>query len=296
MRIFISYARVNWQSVENLDKRLRRYHDVWYDDRLQAGQDWWQTILQRLDWCECFIYVLTPESLASEYCLKEYKEAKRLKRQIVPVQMQPNITLPDDLANIQYTDFANRLFGDALADLIGDLGQLELSRIQSEYIRLKTRNESPSFQDRVKDAAQVDIVGLSLKGLLNNNRALLLDMANSGCKFRLLLVHPDSIVFAPGIDHQIDRKTDISQSKELLKDMQATGNMELGFTSIIPPFGLVITDSDKDRGSVSVEFIAYNLDADKRLLFSITRANDSRGYEFFINQFELLWKDSERQL
>jgi hypothetical protein len=162
---------------------------------------------------------------------------------------------------------------------------------------LKTRNESPSFQDRVQGAAQVDIVGLSLKGLLNTNLAFLLKMANSGCKFRLLLVHPDSIGFAPGIEHQSDRKDDIRQSTEFLKDMQtqATGNLEIGLTSIIPPFSLVIIDPDKDRGSVSVEFIAYKLDADERLLFSITRANDSRGYEFFISQFELLWKDSERQ-
>jgi hypothetical protein len=127
MRIFISYAHVDWQFVKSLAERLRRYHDVWYDDRLHAGQDWWETILQRLDWCECFIYVLTPESLASEYCLKEYEEARRLKRQIVPVRMQPNISLPDALGRIQYADFAERLFEDAMIDLIGDLGRLELS-------------------------------------------------------------------------------------------------------------------------------------------------------------------------
>jgi formylglycine-generating enzyme required for sulfatase activity len=127
MRIFISYAHVDWQFVKNLAERLRRYHDVWYDDRLHAGQDWWQTILQRLDWCECFIYVLTPESLTSKYCLKEYEEAERLERCIVPVRMQSNITLPDDLGRIQYADFADVLFDVALADLIGDLGQIALN-------------------------------------------------------------------------------------------------------------------------------------------------------------------------
>ena len=137
MRLFLSYARVDRQFVQNLAWRLGRYHDVWYDDRLHAGTDWWQTILEKLDWCDCFVYVLSPESLESKYCLDEYAEAKRLDKWIVPVRLQPNIKLPDDLARVQYADFATRIFEDALADLIGDLGVLE-RKLESKDAPKKT--------------------------------------------------------------------------------------------------------------------------------------------------------------
>ena len=125
MRLFISYAHVDWQFVENLARRLSRYHDVWYDDRLHAGVDWWETIQERLRWCDCFLYVLSPESLASEYCQEEYRIARELGRPVLPLRLQGNIELPPELARVQYADFATRMFEDALADLIGDLGVME---------------------------------------------------------------------------------------------------------------------------------------------------------------------------
>ena len=145
MRIFLSYARVDWQFVDNLAARLRRYHDVWFDERLHAGQDWWQAILERLDWCECFVYALSPESLASKYCRDEYVEARNLDKHIVPIRLQPNIELPDTLQRIQYADFATRKFEDALANLIGDLGRLELqTKVQETSAPAKRQKPTPA--------------------------------------------------------------------------------------------------------------------------------------------------------
>ena len=77
MRLFVSYARVDKPSciqvVDTLD-----VHETWYDQRLYAGQDWWKEILRRLDWCEGFIYLLSPDSVNSEVCRKEYELAKSL--------------------------------------------------------------------------------------------------------------------------------------------------------------------------------------------------------------------------
>jgi formylglycine-generating enzyme required for sulfatase activity len=125
MKLFISYAHVDWPFVQNLAQRLGRSHEVWFDDRLHAGTDWWQAILEKLDWCDGFLYVLSPESLASTSCLDEYAEAKRLGKIIIPARLQSNIALPDDLAQVQSVDFADRVFEDALADLMGHVGVLE---------------------------------------------------------------------------------------------------------------------------------------------------------------------------
>ncbi len=140
MRLFISYAHVDWPFVQNLAWRLGRAHKVWYDDRLHAGADWWQMILEKIAWCDAFVYVLSSESLVSKYCLDEYEEACRLGKLIVPLRLQENIELPDRLAKVQYADFATRRFEDALADLLSDLTTLERS------IPKKPRKPRPSPQ------------------------------------------------------------------------------------------------------------------------------------------------------
>jgi len=125
MRLFVSYSHEDRRFVENLAVRLSRAHHIWYDDRLHAGTDWWNKILQKLDWCDCFIYVLSLESLGSRWCQEECAEALRLDKQIVPLRLQPTVTLPNTLGKVQYADFAERSFEDALIDLLSDLSVLE---------------------------------------------------------------------------------------------------------------------------------------------------------------------------
>jgi general L-amino acid transport system substrate-binding protein len=150
MHIFISYAHVDWQFVDKLANRLRRYHDVWFDEHLLAGQDWWQAILEQLDRCECFIYALSPESLASKYCRDEYDEAQNSGKHIIPIRLQPNIELPDTLQRIQYADFSARRFEDALADLIGDLGRLEL-QVKAQGLPLPAQRRQPAISPLPKE-------------------------------------------------------------------------------------------------------------------------------------------------
>jgi hypothetical protein len=37
---------------------------------------WWEEIQKRIAWCDGFIYLLSPESIESEYCQKEFKIAR----------------------------------------------------------------------------------------------------------------------------------------------------------------------------------------------------------------------------
>ena len=120
MRLFISYARVDkyycLQIVDMLD-----IHDVWFDNRLQAGQEWWDQIRRRLDWCDVFIYLLSPESVGSEYCLKEFEIAQSLGKPIFPVLIQARTPIPDDLQHIQYVDFSKGMTPQAVKLLLNSL-------------------------------------------------------------------------------------------------------------------------------------------------------------------------------
>ena len=108
MKIFVSYARVDKPYCIRIIETLHA-HDVWYDQRLYAGQDWWKEILRRLDWSEVFIYLLSPDSVASLYCRRELEIARRLKRDIIPVMINRETVLPDKMREWQYVDLCDDL-------------------------------------------------------------------------------------------------------------------------------------------------------------------------------------------
>jgi formylglycine-generating enzyme required for sulfatase activity len=117
MRLFISYARVDKpyciQIIGTLD-----VHEIWYDQRLQAGQNWWQEILRRLDWCEGFVYILSADSIASEYCQKEYQLAQDLGRHVFPVLIDPKLKIPEKMEGMQYADFTKGVTAEAVRTLL----------------------------------------------------------------------------------------------------------------------------------------------------------------------------------
>lgn len=120
MRLFVSYARVDKpyciEIMETLDA-----HEIWYDQRLYAGQHWWKEILRRLDWCEGFVYLLSPDSLNSPYCKQEYELACNLKRHVFPVMIRDVDNLPESLSDLQYIDFRKGINSEAVKNLLNSI-------------------------------------------------------------------------------------------------------------------------------------------------------------------------------
>ncbi len=149
MRLFVSYARVDKPYCVQIVNTLE-VHEVWYDQRLYAGQNWWKEILRRLDWCEGFVYLLSPDSLSSEYCRKEFELALSLGRHIFPVLIHGDITLPPSLIEVQYADFSKGLTPESVKNLLNsiyiaerhqiDHPNLPVSAISSDEIKAPTPN------------------------------------------------------------------------------------------------------------------------------------------------------------
>ncbi len=120
MRLFISYARVDkyfcTQIIDLLD-----VHDVWYDHRLHAGQQWWDEILKELEWCEGVVYLLSPDSASSEYCQRELSIAQSLGKHIFPVLIQARTVMPDALKHIQYADLSGGLTTEGVKSLLNSI-------------------------------------------------------------------------------------------------------------------------------------------------------------------------------
>jgi hypothetical protein len=150
------------------------------------------------------------------------------------------------------------------------------------------------FEIRLAETEHIDLLGMSLKGVISIYGGFLFERAIAGCKFRFLLLDPRSpAVSAPVgfMDNATSRKLDIEQSVRFLEQLLRTGNAELRFTPFAPPFGLVIADPEKPDGIVQVELYQYEVAQSERPHFLLTRDN-KRWYEYFWDQFERIWSDA----
>ncbi len=141
MKVFVSYARADKPYCIRIIETLHA-HDVWYDQRLYAGQDWWKEILRRLEWCEVFLYLLSPDSVTSQYCRRELELALRLKRDIIPVMIAKDTLLPQNMRDWQYVDLSDNLTVENVSQLLNAILMVE---------RQKTTASAPAAEVEVRD-------------------------------------------------------------------------------------------------------------------------------------------------
>jgi hypothetical protein len=118
MSIFITYAREDEEAVDLLRKDLTRMHrDVWIDEMLLGGQQWWNVILEQIRKCDIYIFALSENSLRSKPCRAELSYAEQLARVIVPVKVgEVDYSLaPAVISNAQVLDVRLRTADSVLA-------------------------------------------------------------------------------------------------------------------------------------------------------------------------------------
>jgi len=106
---FISYSRIQEQ-VKGLAKDLEDMgHKVWVDKELTGGQLWWDQILHQIRACDVFIYAISPDTLKSEACKREFSYADSLNRPILPVKLGDisDKLLPHSVYKLQRVDYIN---------------------------------------------------------------------------------------------------------------------------------------------------------------------------------------------
>ncbi|MFP4322459.1 MAG: toll/interleukin-1 receptor domain-containing protein [Anaerolineales bacterium] len=128
MKVFLSYAHKDRSRVEILAVQIDDVlHDaeVWYDRELSGGQQWWDEILNRIEDCEVFVFALTPDSTASEFCRVEYGYARDLNKPVLPILLR-SAELPDRrLSSTQYVDMRRAKSSDALMGLARGLTYIQ---------------------------------------------------------------------------------------------------------------------------------------------------------------------------
>jgi hypothetical protein len=125
MKLFISYSRQDNQATQQIAETLQEIgHDVWFDDRLEAGQDWWQEISRNIDRCDAFVYLLSPSSSQSEIIEAEYRQAQERGKMILPVLIagDENLVRQNALVSaLDYLDARNEVSTSALRQRLSDV-------------------------------------------------------------------------------------------------------------------------------------------------------------------------------
>ncbi|QPC84549.1 TIR domain-containing protein [Phototrophicus methaneseepsis] len=99
-KFFVSYSRSVKDEVRNvIDLLTASGHEIWWDEDIPSMADWWATILDKIEWCEVFIFVASEKSVQSAYCLAELKYASDRQRPILPFILDDpaTLTLPSAL-------------------------------------------------------------------------------------------------------------------------------------------------------------------------------------------------------
>jgi WD40 repeat protein len=85
--VFVSYSRKDATFVGALGAALEaRGHPAWIDqDDLPLSAEWWEEIRSAITGADAFVFVISPESVASAVCRREIAHASDLGKRIVPI-------------------------------------------------------------------------------------------------------------------------------------------------------------------------------------------------------------------
>ena len=103
---FLSYAREDREFVvDRLREAVRaRGREAWVDADITGGANWHERVRRAIEACKAFVFVISHDSLASEACRLELKEAVSLNKLIIPVVYLDDYkqSLPSALADAEW--------------------------------------------------------------------------------------------------------------------------------------------------------------------------------------------------
>jgi hypothetical protein len=90
--IFISYSKKNKDYARKLADQLIAFgFDVWMDDRIDYGEDWWAVIVRAIRECSAFVVLMTSESDTSRWVQREVSIADELHKRTFPLLLEGSL-------------------------------------------------------------------------------------------------------------------------------------------------------------------------------------------------------------
>lgn len=93
--LFVSYAHKNDAAVLEIISTLQsRGFRVWYDEGIEAGSEWPESIASHLERAQLVLAFLSPAYLRSDNCRKEMHYALTKKKPVINVYLEPTELSP----------------------------------------------------------------------------------------------------------------------------------------------------------------------------------------------------------
>ena len=242
--VFISYSRKDKEFVRRLDEELkRRDREAWVDwEGIPPGDTWEKTIYGAIEATHTFIFVLTPDSIASEVCGKEIAHAAANNKRLVPIVHRDVVAekVPKSLGELNWIFCRNSDdFGEAADTLIRAL-DTDLKWVRA-HTRLLTRAiewdangrnnsfvlrgedlrsaerwlaEAGAQKERQPTALQTEYIIASRKGATRRQRII------SGAVSLALIVSIALTVIAMTQRHQALRAAQVALARQLAAQAQ----------------------------------------------------------------------------
>lgn len=84
--VFISYSKKNHDYASGLaDFLMAQGFDIWIDDRIGYGDEWWSVIVNAIMGCAAYIIVMSHEAQASKWVRRELNLADHLDKPLFPL-------------------------------------------------------------------------------------------------------------------------------------------------------------------------------------------------------------------
>ena len=159
--VFISYSRKDTEFVRRLDEALkRRDREAWVDwEGIPPGDTWEKTIYGAIEATNTFIFVLTPDSIASEVCGREIAHAAANNKRLVPIVHRDVVadTVPKSLRELNWIFFRDsddfeKATDELISALDTDLNWVRAhTRLLTRAIEWETNGKNNSFVLRGED-------------------------------------------------------------------------------------------------------------------------------------------------
>src|SRR5262245_10071589 len=152
-RVFISYSRKDMAFADRLEAALkgRGFEPLIDRTEIYAFEEWWQRIEALISGADTVVFVLSPDSVASEVARKEVAFAASLNKRFAPIVCRrvDDRAVPEALARLNFVFFDDAARFDESADrlaeaLATDIGWIRQHTQFGEQARRWAAAKAPS--------------------------------------------------------------------------------------------------------------------------------------------------------
>lgn len=217
-----------------------------------------------------------------------------------------NLLLPDLASRLAVGIFGSALliFGSLVAWRESSQGTTRETGKFSLIVSSDTSKQSFRLENYLEKAKTIDLLGYSLKNMLQDLREPLAQAIIQGAVVRIVVV--DITSPAASLFQEHSRRPNLLLSEWIaglqhIKDIQnilsnapkVLGRLEVKVTSWIPSVNLIVINAADESGILraGIHSVTFRQPLSDRLSLTIKRRDYPQAFDFFVKGFDMLWNE-----